>query len=304
MAGCGSPPMLERSWSPATKLDVHAVLAPLRRGTGDPAWQLDEHGTVWLARNTPRGPALQRIAAAGETVLIGARGPGAAWCLETAPALLGAADDDAEFTAHHEAIARARRRLPGLRLGACGAVWDVLLAAILEQQVTSYEARRCWRELCRRYGTRFGARMHAPPTPDAARGLADWHWHRAGLDGARRRIVLRAAAVAGSLERAATVGGEQGRTLLRAVPGIGAWTAAEVAQRAWGDPDAVSFGDYHIPGVVGHALLGRALDDGGLAEVLQPYAPQRHRAVRYLEAAGHRQPRFGPRAPVRDYRAM
>lgn len=296
--------MLERTWWPGAELDVHAVLAPLRRGTGDPTWQLDEHDAVWLARNTPHGPALQRIAAAGDAVLIGARGCGASWCLETAPALLGAADDDAEFTAHHEAIARARRRMPGLRLGACGAVWDVLLAAILEQKVTGYEARRCWRELCRRYGARLGARMYAPPTPEVVRGLADWQWHRAGLDGARRRTVLRAAAVAARLERAASLGGEAGRALLQVVPGIGEWTAAEVAQRAWADPDAVSFGDYHIPNVVGSALLGRPLDDEGLAEVLRPYAPQRHRAVRYLEAAGHRRPRFGPRAPVRDYRAM
>jgi 3-methyladenine DNA glycosylase/8-oxoguanine DNA glycosylase len=88
------------------------------------------------------------------------------------------------------------------------------------------------------------------------------------------------------------------------VPGIGVWTAAEVAQRAWGDVDAVSFGDFHIPTVVGWALLGRPLDDAGLAEVLSPYAPQRQRAVRYVESSGFRRPRFGPRFSPRDYRAM
>ncbi len=88
------------------------------------------------------------------------------------------------------------------------------------------------------------------------------------------------------------------------MPGIGVWTAAEVAQRAWGDPDAVSFGDFHIPAVVGHALVGRELDDDGMAAELAPYAPQRHRAVRYLEAAGFSRPRYGPRHPVRDFRAI
>ena len=73
------------------------------------------------------------------------------------------------------------------------------------------------------------------------------------------------------------------------------WTAAEVAQRAWADADAVSVGDFHIPSVVGYALLGSPLDDAGMLEVLAPYAPQRHRAVRYIEASGFRRPRFGPR---------
>jgi 3-methyladenine DNA glycosylase/8-oxoguanine DNA glycosylase len=88
------------------------------------------------------------------------------------------------------------------------------------------------------------------------------------------------------------------------VPGIGVWTAAEVAQRAWGDPDAVSIGDYHIPSVVGWALVGRTLDDEGMLDVLAPYAPQRQRAVRYVEASGVHRPRRAPRFAPRDYRAI
>src|SRR5205085_12301676 len=125
-----------------------------------------------------------------------------------------------------------------------------------------------------------------------------------GVDGARRRTLINAAQVASRLERAAQLRGEPGRALLRQVPGIGVWTAAEVAQRVWGDPDAVSVGDFHIPSVVGYALVGKPLDDDGMLEVLAPYAPQRQRAVRYLEAAGVRRPRFGPRFSGRDYRAM
>ncbi len=134
--------------------------------------------------------------------------------------------------------------------------------------------------------------------------MPEWTWHRAGVDLSRRTTLVALARVAHRLERAAGLGGARGRALLRTVPGVGVWTAAEVAQRAWGDPDAVSFGDFHIPSVVGHALLGHDLDDDGLAEVLAPYAPQRQRAVRYLEAAGFSRPRFGPRHPVRDYRAI
>jgi 3-methyladenine DNA glycosylase/8-oxoguanine DNA glycosylase len=146
--------------------------------------------------------------------------------------------------------------------------------------------------------------MFVPPTPRALRGVTDWQWHAVGVDGARRHTILAAARVAGSLERALDTRGSAGRKLLRTVPGIGVWTAAEVAQRCWGDPDAVSLGDFHIPAVVGHALLGAATDDEGMLVALRPYAPQRQRAVRYLEAVGHTRPRFGPRLPARDYRRM
>ncbi len=146
--------------------------------------------------------------------------------------------------------------------------------------------------------------MRVPPTPTRIREVPDWEWHRAGVDNARRRAILGCAAVAHRLEAACELGGEPGRQLLRRVPGIGIWTAAEVAQRAWGDPDAVSFGDFHIPTVVGWALVGRPLDDAGMLEVLAPYVPQRQRAVRYVETSGFRRPRFGPRFSPKDYRAM
>jgi 3-methyladenine DNA glycosylase/8-oxoguanine DNA glycosylase len=198
--------------------------------------------------------------------------------------------------------------MPGLRLGATGRVWDVLLAAVLEQKVTGTEAHRSWRELCRRFGDPAPGPapdgMRVPPTPTQLRAVPDWEWHRAGVDNARGRALRASATVAHRLERACELGGTAGRELLRRVPGIGVWTAAEVAQRAWGDPDAVSVGDFHIPSVVGWALLGHELDDAGMLEVLAPYVPQRHRAVRYIEASGFRRPRFGPRFSPRDYRAM
>jgi 3-methyladenine DNA glycosylase/8-oxoguanine DNA glycosylase len=124
------------------------------------------------------------------------------------------------------------------------------------------------------------------------------------VDSARRRAILASATVAHRLEKAVELRGVEGRALLRKIPGIGVWTAAEVAQRAWGDPDAVSVGDFHIPATVGYALVGRKLDDAGMLEVLACYAPQRQRAVRYIEASGFRRPRFGPRYSPRDFREM
>jgi 3-methyladenine DNA glycosylase/8-oxoguanine DNA glycosylase len=293
-----------RAWRPPFLVDVATVLAPLSRGRGDPAFRHTD-GTYWLAANTPAGDgtlALRR-SADGE-VTATAWGPAADWLLDGLPALLGAADDDTGFVAHHPVVATSRHRLPGMRLGTAGRVWDVLVAAVLEQKVTSIEARRSWRDL----GYRFGVAapgptpgLHLPPTPKRLLGLHDWEWHKAGVDGARRRTLIAAAQVAHALERAV---GQRNMALLRVVPGIGVWTAAEVAQRAWGDPDAVSFGDLHVPQIVGTALVGHRLDDAGMAEVLAPYAPQRQRAVRYIEAAGVRVQRYGPRFSPRDYRRL
>lgn len=299
-----------REWRPGFPLDLAGVLAPLRRGRGDPTWHGAADGSaIWRTGTTPDGPATLRVHRRADGTVVGAAwGDGAAWTLAGLPALLGAADRPEGFVAHHPLVADAARRLPGVRFGATGRVWDVLVPAVLEQKVTGIEARRSWRELCRRFGDPppgpAPAGMRIPPTPAQLRAVPDWEWHRAGVDSARRRAILACAAVAHRLEEACALGGEDGRILLRRIPGIGVWTAAEVAQRAWADADAVSFGDFHIPTVVGWALVGRPLDDAGLLAVLAPYVPQRQRAVRYVELSGFRRPRFGPRYSPRDYRAM
>jgi 3-methyladenine DNA glycosylase/8-oxoguanine DNA glycosylase len=298
-----------RTWHPPFPLDVSAVLAPLQRGRGDPSMRSDVPGVLWRACTTPDGPATLRLSKdQSGAVVAAAWGSGADSVLENVPDLLGASDDDTGFVAVHEVVDRGRRASRGLRLCASRRVWDVLVPAVLEQKVTNREAWRSWRELCWRFGTRAPGPapdgMRAPPDPRRVRMIRDWEWHRAGIDGARRRTLIAAASVAGSLERAVSLGGVEGRRLLRRVPGIGPWTAAEIAQRAWGDPDAVSVGDFHLPTIVGTALKGRPVDDDGMLEALAPYAGHRHRAVRYLSAAGVSRPRFGPRMPVRDYRAM
>ncbi|MBN6036669.1 DNA-3-methyladenine glycosylase [Amycolatopsis sp. 195334CR] len=298
-----------RRWRPSYALDFRRVLAPLRRGRGDPAVHWDAPGRVWLTANTPEGPGtlgLRRLSD-GEFEAM-AWGAGASVLLDGVPELLGSSDDDEGFVAHHDVIADARHRRPGLRLPSTGRVWDALVPAVLEQKVTGIEAHRSWRELCRWFGAPAPGPgpgvLRVPPSPAAVRSIPDWKWHQAGVDLKRRTALVAAAGVAHRLERAASLRGAEGRALLRKVHGIGVWTAAEIAQRAWGDPDAVSFGDFHIPSIVGYALVGHALDDQGMAEVLAPYAPQRQRAVRYLEAAGVTRPRFGPRMPIRDYRAL
>ncbi len=88
---------------------------------------------------------------------------------------------------------------------------------------------------------------------------------------------------------------------LRALPGVGVWTAAEVRQRAHGDPDAFSFADYHVAKNVTWALTGVAGDDDACAQLLRPYAGHRFRVQRLLELDGVMRPRHGPRMTLPDH---
>jgi 3-methyladenine DNA glycosylase/8-oxoguanine DNA glycosylase len=84
---------------------------------------------------------------------------------------------------------------------------------------------------------------------------------------------------------------------LRSLPGVGPWTSAEVRQRAHGDPDAWSVGDYHVGKNISYALTGEVLDDDRCTELLEPYRGHRFRVQTLLSMMGvaARRPRRGPR---------
>ncbi len=298
-----------RVWRPGWPCPVGAVLAPLRHGRGDPAWQRDDTGRHWLAMRAPSGPATLAITARPEDGEVHGRawGPGAEWALETMPDLLGAADDPAGFTPRHPLLDEAQRRHPHLRIGRSGRLFEALVPAVLEQKVTGQEANRGYRALVRRRGEPAPGpvpaelRLAVLPAATAVRAVPSWEWLQMHVDPARSRALVRSAQVADSLERAAGLPGEEADRRLRSVPGIGVWTSAEVRLRALGDADAVSFGDYHLAKDVGWALFGHDIDDDALAEVLEPYRPHRARVVQLLAAAGVRRPRRGPRLAPRTH---
>lgn len=298
----------ERVWRPAWPCPVGAVLAPLRRGAGDPTYRVDPTGRHWLGLRTPEGPAtlvVHPLDRAGE-VLARAWGEGAEWALDALPALLGAKDDPTGFEPHHPQVAEALRRFPNVRIGRTGRVLEALVPAALEQKVTGQEAFGAFRALVRRYGEQApgpGAELGlwVQPAAETLRTVPSWEWLRMHVDPARSRVVVRAAAVAPSLERLVALPGEEADRRLRSLPGVGVWTSAEVRFRALGDADAVSFGDYHLAKEVGWALYGHDLDDDALAELLEPYRPQRGRAALLLLLAGPRRPRRGPRLAPRTH---
>jgi 3-methyladenine DNA glycosylase/8-oxoguanine DNA glycosylase len=301
-------PGVSRIWRPGRPVDVRATLSIFRHGSRDPAYQVDSLGALWRASRTPVGPVTMRLTArpAEAEVELEAWGPGAAWALDTLPRLLGEQDDPGGFEPHHDLVRQALRRFPGWRVPCSGRVLEALAPAAIEQVVTGQEAFRGWRLLLLRHGEPApgpGAErgLRVPPTAQQWAAIPSWEWLRAGVDPQRSRVVVRAAGVGGRLE--ATVGrsGQEAERVLRSLPGVGVWTAAEVRQRAHGDADAVSFGDYHLARNVGYALLGEEIDDDTLAELLEPYRPHRYRVQRLLELTGIQRPRRGARLAPRTH---
>lgn len=143
--------------------------------------------------------------------------------------------------------------------------------------------------------------MLVPPDADGWRRIPSWEFLSAPVDFARADTIQRVCRVAESLGRLAAVPGPDARARLQTVPGVGRWTAAEVAQRALGDADAVSFGDYHVAKNIGWALTGTEVDDDGLEELLQTYAGHRFRVQRLLELGGFSRPRRGARMAPRTH---
>ncbi|GAB3788010.1 DNA-3-methyladenine glycosylase family protein [Nocardioides ungokensis] len=298
-----------RVWRPDWPCSVGRMLLYRRRGAGDPTYHLDEAGRHWRGIRTPEGPATLVVGARPDDgeVLAEAWGPGATWALDSVPGLLGADDDPSGFEPRHPVLEEAMRRHGPVRIGRSGLVMESLVPAILEQKVTGQEAFAGFRMLVHRYGEHApvpgpgGRRLWVQPTPERLRTIPSWEWLRMHVDPARSRTLVRAAAVADALERTAVLPHEEADRRLRSLPGIGVWTSAEVRQRAHGDPDAVSFGDYHVAKDIGWALTGTPFDDAELEEFLEPWRPHRGRVQALVGLAGLHRPRRGARMAPRTH---
>lgn len=297
--------------------DLRATLGPLRHGAGDPTFRWAADG-VWRSTRTPEGPATLRIrrhddrSAPGTPVFeTAAWGTGADWAVSHLDELLGVRDDRGGFAPdRHPVVARLAAARPGLRIGRTGAVLETLVPTVIGQKVQSDVARRSWQQLARHLGEPAPgpATLLLPPSPERLAALPYHEFHRFNLERRRAETIRRAAAAADRLERlaaAATTADHHpdADAVLRAVPGVGPWTAAWVRLLALGDADAVPVGDYGIPKVVVWTLEGeRNGTDARMLELLEPFTGHRGRVIRLVKAGGAKPPRRAPRLSVRDIR--
>lgn len=191
------------------------------------------------------------------------------------------AADPAAINAHlarDPALAPLVARRPGLRLPSAYDPFELAVRAIIGQQVSVAAATTVTGRVVARCGAPLarprGPLTHLFPAPAT---LAAADVGGLGLT-ARRAATLRAFAAAvadGSLRLEAPRGPDELVARLRGLPGIGPWTAAYIALRALGEPDALPLGDLG---------LARALPGVDLAARAAAWSPWRGYAALHLWA--------------------
>jgi AraC family transcriptional regulator of adaptative response / DNA-3-methyladenine glycosylase II len=177
--------------------------------------------------------------------------------------------------------ALARRR-PGLRVPGAFEGFEMAVRAIMGQQVTVAGART----LARRFATQFGDRIETPfaslatlfPTAARVAGEPAERVASIGMPGARARtIVALARALAdGRLVLMPNADVDATLTALRALPGVGEWTAQYIAMRALSWPDAFPHNDLGIMKALGETDARKVLAAG------EAWRPWRAYAVMHL----------------------
>jgi 3-methyladenine DNA glycosylase/8-oxoguanine DNA glycosylase len=291
-------------------IDLVATLRPLVRGQGDRTIRLRPSQAWWTLR-TGDGPATVVIRMEPARLVAEAVGPGARTALTRVPDLVGAthgspapSDLDARPSAAGRIVTALARRHPGVRIPRTRSVMDALVPAILEQKITGEEARRVWHAMVRELGEdapgEAGAGLRLTPDPRRLAALPYHAFHPFGLERRRAELIRSLAARADWVEGLADRPPAEAAAALQAIPGIGPWTVAEVAVRAWGDADAVSVGDVHLPSMVAFTLAGEPrADDARMLHLLEPWRGRRAIVMRLIELGGRRPPRYGPRVPSR-----
>lgn len=206
---------------------------------------------------------------------------------------LDARADPAAIGAALGALAAER---PGLRVAGAFDGFEVAVRAVLGQQITVKAAIT----LAKRFAERFGEPVDTPfpeitrlfPRPAALAGVPPDRIAELGVVGARANTIL---AIAGAMHDGSLQlhpGANRERTIaaLRAIRGIGEWTADYIAMRALDDPDIFLHGDLGVQKALGHRDAKRAYAEG------EQWRPYRSYAVMHLWSHLARSARAGAEA--------
>lgn len=199
--------------------------------------------------------------------------------LSRVKALMDLACNPAEVAGALGDLAQAR---PGMRVPGAFDGFEVAVRAILGQQVTVAAAR----SVAGRFAAALGDALETPfaslttifPTAARVADTPPGRIARLGLPGARARTILALArAVAdGDLVLLANADVESTLDKLRALPGVGEWTAQYIAMRALAWPDAFPHTDHGVMKALGTKDARRALAAG------EAWRPWRAYAVMHL----------------------
>lgn len=198
--------------------------------------------------------------------------------------------DPLQIAAHLRADSRLRPLVaarPGLRVPGAWDPFEIAVRGIVGQQISVVGATTLMGRLVERCGERIDVAAgvtHLFPTPAA---LADADLAGVGMPAARiaaLRALARAVVAGGEpLDAARGLDAAVGR--LRALPGIGEWTAQYVAMRGLGEPDAFPHGDLVLRQALGN------VDARALAQAAEAWRPWRAYAAVHLWAEAGEQRR-------------
>jgi 3-methyladenine DNA glycosylase/8-oxoguanine DNA glycosylase len=272
----------------------------LRNGRNDPTTRIVGN-RIERATITPDGPGTIAIIVDDEVRVESAHGPGADWLVAHAAHLAARHEEPEAISPLHDAVRKAQREIGVLHLPRSNTPWHEVLPAILGQRITGMQAYAQWAALCRTFGERAPGPfdLYLPPAPDRLAHVTSWEFHRLGIERQRARTLLIAARHHRHIERTVELSGQDARTTIMQLPGIGVWTAAVTTGVSHGDRDALPVGDFHVKNTVAWALTGRARGtDEELIVTLEPYRPHRWVVVRMLEKCGFAAPKFAPKRPL------
>jgi AraC family transcriptional regulator of adaptative response / DNA-3-methyladenine glycosylase II len=172
------------------------------------------------------------------------------------------------------ALGSLATRHPGLRVPGAFDGFEVAVRAILGQQATVGAART----VAGRFAAAFGESLDTPyesldrvfPAAERIAELPHGRIARLGMPGARARsvIALARAVAGGELELVPNADIDATLEKLRALPGVGEWTAQYIAMRALAWPDAFPHTDLGVRKALGENDPRRVLD---AAEAWRPW---------------------------------
>jgi AraC family transcriptional regulator of adaptative response / DNA-3-methyladenine glycosylase II len=175
-------------------------------------------------------------------------------------------------------------RLPGLRIPGAWDWFEIVIRAILGQQVTIKAARTIAGRIVQKLGTPLnGGSARLFPTPEQFLEIP-----MDGLGVPARRIEAMRSIAQAAIEK--KIGPNSGTSLEEMIqrfcliPGIGPWTAHYIALRAFSEPDVFLPGDLVLRRSASK-LVGKDFTDVELLKYSERWRPWRSYAVLYLWSA-------------------
>ncbi|KAA9149603.1 DNA-3-methyladenine glycosylase 2 family protein [Microbacterium lushaniae] len=258
-----------------------AHFARALRLPGGPGWfalRVDESGRVRLRARLARLSDLSALVTLARRL----------FDLDADPVAI----DDA--LAQHPELAALVAKTPGIRVPGAADPHEMLIRAMVGQQITVAAARTALTALADALGERVAAVEGTSVLFPTMAAIAERGHEVLRGPAARIRAVTGAAAALASGDLVLTSGDDRAeqRAALLALPGIGPWTADYVRMRVLADPDVLLPGD--VAARAGAAAAGLPADPAGLTAWSTRVAPWRTYLTAHLWRA----------APIRPTRAQ